>query len=88
MLLSEQIVIELPLTTLWTDEKELQAKKGGFLNKQAIKDLLKQTPIIFVIADVGSKLKWISSDKCYQFWKEEIQEHIADSPDQIYFVGR
>lgn len=39
---------------------------------------------MFVLADIGSKLKWIDPDNCYQFWKEEIRERLAENPDKFY----
>ena len=84
MLLSERIVTQLPLNILWTDEKELQARRIRNLDRENIRELMKQTPIVFVLADVGKKLNWINPDKCHQFWKEEVLEHLADNPDKIY----
>ena len=84
MLLPDRIVTQLPLTLLWTDEKELQAKRKRYLDREIIKKLLKQAPIVFVLADIGSKLKWIDPNQCYRFWKEEIQERLAENPDKFY----
>ena len=84
MLLSERIITQIPLINLWTDERELNAKRVRYLDRLSIRELMKQTPVVFALANVGSKLKWISLDQCYQFWKEEVKEHLVDKPDKIY----
>lgn len=91
MLLSEKIVTQLPLTNLWTDEKELQALRVRYVDKESITELMKQTSILFVLADVGNKLQWINPEKCFQFWKEEVQDHLANNLNKIHlddFPGR
>jgi hypothetical protein len=84
MLLSERIITQLPLTILWTDQKELKAKRLRYVDRKRIRELMKEIPIVFVVADVGSKLKWINPDKCYQFWKEEVQDRLAENPDKVH----
>lgn len=81
---SKRIVTQLPLTTLWTDKEDLNVVREKYLDKEAIREMLKQTLVEFVIADVGSKLKWITTDKCYEFWKAEVQEHVTDNPHKFY----
>lgn len=79
----KRIVTELPLTTLWTDEEELNVVKEKYLDKEEIRALLKQNIVHFVVADSGSQLKWITIDKGYEFWKTEVQGHVTDNPHKI-----
>jgi hypothetical protein len=81
---SKRIVTQLPLTTLWTDEDDLNVVREKYLDKEALRELLKHTLVEFVVADVGSKLKWITVDKCYDFWKTEVQKHVTDNPHKFY----
>lgn len=83
MLLSKRIITQIPLVHLWTDEKALQAIRVRYLDRESIVALMKQAPVLFVLAEVGRKLRWINPDECYQFWKEEVQAHLADKPDKI-----
>ena len=80
----KRIVTQLPLTTLWTDEEELNVVKEKYLDKAEIRELLKQALVEFVIADVGSELKWITADNCYKFWKAEVQDRVIDNPRKFY----
>ncbi len=84
---SERIVTQLPLTTLWTDQEDLKVVREKYLDKQAIRELLKQTQVEFVIADISKKLKWIPVDQCYEFWKGEIQDYIADNNEKFHLNG-
>jgi hypothetical protein len=81
---SKRIVSQLPLTTLWTDEEDLNVVREKYLDKEAIRELLKQTLVQFVVADGGSQLRWITPDKCYEFWKTEVQQHVTDNPHKFY----
>jgi hypothetical protein len=83
MLLCDRIVTQLPLMILWADKGEISALRERYLDKETIRELLKQTSVAFVVADLNSKLKWISIDKRYEFWKDEAQNHIADNPAKI-----
>ena len=78
----KRIVTHFPLKILWTNEGEIDAVPGGFINKEGIKTLLSQGAVHFVIADCGLPLQWIPVENCYQYWKE-IQANIADDPARI-----
>jgi hypothetical protein len=45
---------------------------------------LKIAAVEFVIADVGLNLQWIIVEKCYEFWKSEVTEHLADDLNKIF----
>ncbi len=81
---TNQVVTQLPLQIIWTDNENLNVTRERYLNKQSIKKLLNKTPVEFVVADIGSKLKWIAEDKSYDFWKTEVQEHLVDNSEKIY----
>lgn len=81
---TERIVTQTPLTNLWTDKEDVGAVRGRYLTRKDVKDIVKQYPVEFVIADVGLKLKWIAIDKCYDFWKSEVEKHLVDSPEKFH----
>jgi len=81
---SKRIVTQLPLTTLLTDEEDLNVVREKYLDKEAIRELMKQTLVQFVVADAGGHLKWINANKYYEFWKTEVQEHVTDNPHKFY----
>lgn len=78
-----KIVTQLPLTSLWTDDRHISAKRLGHLTLDQIRETLKKYPVEFVVADVGHKLKWISSDKSFEFWKSELIPHLAQDIGNI-----
>ena len=49
-----------------------------------VSELLKRSAVQFVVADVGSKLKWIDKDQCFDFWKTEAALHIANDVLKIH----
>jgi len=87
--LSYKIVTSIPLNTLWTSETEVQAERTAYIRRNDIKLLLKDTPVQFIVADVGHKLRWIDSRQCFEFWKTEAA-HVAENPERVdleNFVG-
>ena len=67
----------MPLETIWTSEKELKSKRITHMTKDAIKELLKNGQVQFIVANCGDKLDWISPSQCFNFWKTEVQKHLA-----------
>ena len=67
------------------------------LNASDIVDLLRSGAVRFVIADVGKPYQWIPNNEGYDFWKDEVKEHLAhpgselaleDFPDEYcYFAS-
>lgn len=76
---ADKIVISIPLKNIWTDESELPAKRMAHLTSADIVQLLKESAVRFVVADVGHKLQWIDTNRCFDFWKQEAKHYIADS---------
>ena len=76
---SERIITQLPLTELWTEKGNLTVFRKQNLKIEAIRELLKQESVQFVIANAGDKLKWIPVSNCYELWKNEIKNHIIDN---------
>ena len=81
--IDKKIVIQLPLTKLWTDKEYLFVKRDKYLSEENIRETLKKHPVEFVIADVGHKLKWISVDGSFDFWKTELKPHLVNDRDNI-----
>lgn len=48
------------------------------LTTDDIQKTLKKYPVEFVVANIGEKLKWISYDKSFDFWKPQIIPHLAN----------
>jgi hypothetical protein len=68
----------LPLEQLFRDGERLDAKRGRALVHDDIRELLRGGALEFVVANVGSPLRWISCDECFDFWKREAGRRIAD----------
>jgi len=37
------------------------------------------------VASCGDKLKWVDLNECYDFWKSEAQNHVADDLNHINY---
>jgi hypothetical protein len=75
------IVTRLPLERLSDDERDIEASRERFLSKEALRDILRRYPVEFVVAEVGSPLKYVEVAKCYEFWKSEVEAHIVADPE-------
>ncbi len=80
---NQKIVTSLPLTQLWTAEADLDAVRGPYLNRQQLRAMLKNGPVVFVVANAGERLKWIPANECYEFWKSGVENHLADHLNPI-----
>jgi hypothetical protein len=75
---TERILTRIPVDQLWDDSGDLLAKRIRDLTKTAVRDLLTQGPVRFVIADVGKSLTWMAIDQRYEFWKRDVQPRLSD----------
>lgn len=82
---AKRIATRLPLDELWNEQGTIEASKGRDLSREAIRDLLRLGPVQFIVADLGSPLRWFPEGACYDFWKTEVQGHLAD-PDSEFML--
>jgi hypothetical protein len=83
------------MNQLWTDEGEIAATRGRRLDRAAIRELLRGGPVRFVVANPGSRLRWIAPEERFDFWKTEAtvhlveadEFHLEDSPGQLAYVA-
>jgi hypothetical protein len=54
------------------------AAKRRDLAVSDIAELLRRSPVRFVVADVGMPLQWINEDDRFEFWKLEAKPHVSD----------
>ena len=80
---NRKIVTQMPMTFIWTDSENIIAKREKYLTADDIQEVLKNYPVEFVIANIGEKLKWISADQSFDFWKTEVKPHLADDINNI-----
>ncbi|MBK7988429.1 MAG: hypothetical protein IPK11_16410 [Ignavibacteria bacterium] len=80
---SKKIVTQIPINNLWRDNQSIFAKRNRYLTADDIKRILRKYPLEFVVACIGEKLKWISYDKSFDFWKTEIKPHLVDDINNI-----
>jgi hypothetical protein len=78
-----RIITRLPLEELWRDgEFAFTQRRRGFTADDIV--LLLQFGVVeFVVADVGSKLCWITPTDCYDFWKTEVKPHLAGYDSRV-----
>lgn len=79
----KNIVTQIPMANLSTDNENIFAKREKYLTVDHIQEILKKDAVEFVVANIGEKLKWISYDKSFDFWKTELKPHLADDINNI-----
>jgi hypothetical protein len=75
---AHRIVARLPLTELWREDGFATSSCKRLLAEDDITALLRAGRVQFVIVNVGSKLSWIPSGECFDFWKHEVKPHLAE----------
>ena len=78
---SPSIVTRLPLERLSDDQGAIEARRERFLSKEMLRELLRRSPVQFVVAEVGRPLNRVDSARCYEFWKSEAEPHIVEKPN-------
>jgi hypothetical protein len=77
---TKKIITKLPLVELWRADGFTSASRVRWLTAENIVELLQFGRVQFVVADVGVLPHWISLVNCFDFWKREVQPHLA-APD-------
>jgi hypothetical protein len=72
-----KVVTQLPLTELWGDDGFGATSRERWLAADEIMSLLQVGRVQFVVADVGSSPRCVLLGDCYDFWKREVQPHLA-----------
>jgi hypothetical protein len=94
---ADRIVITLPLRELRNESGPVAGQRGEYVDRGAIRALLRMGPIRFVVANCGFPLHWVTVDECWSFWKGELLDHTCpngpvdlDAFDQeySYFASR
>lgn len=78
-----RVVTRLPLAELWDDAGPVATTLAGDLTASDIREMLRSGPVRFVVANVGSPLRWVPANECFQFWKVEVQSRVA-RPDGTF----
>jgi hypothetical protein len=73
-----QAVTRLPLAELWDEAGRVSLTKVRDVGAAAVADLLRDGPVRFVVADLGSGLSWVPADECYRFWKAEVKPRLVE----------
>jgi hypothetical protein len=80
---NKKLVTQMPMTFIWTDSENIFVKREKYLTADDIHEVLRNYPVEFVIANIGEKLKWISTHQSFDFWKTEVKPHLADDINNI-----
>jgi hypothetical protein len=76
-------VTQIPLNELWLPAGSVIGPRIRALNRSEISELLRQNGVEFVVANVGEQLQWISAQDCFDFWKNKVKAHLAESTSRI-----
>ena len=80
-----KIVTEIPVKEIWDNDLLVSKVRRRYLKEKDIRELLRQGNVQFIVAKVGYKLKWISENECFSFWKKDVKIHLAD-PNKKHFL--
>ncbi|WP_040550352.1 hypothetical protein [Pedosphaera parvula] len=83
---TNKVATQLPLQELWNNDGFVAAARERWLSAKDITNLLRNGGAQFVVADVGTSLHWIPISECFDFWKREVQPHLA-SPESKAALG-
>lgn len=83
---SLRTVNRLPLDRLWDENGEIAAIRERTLPKEALREMLRQYPVEFYVADIGGPLRRVDVAKCYDFWKSEVAIHVVDDPESGFLL--
>jgi hypothetical protein len=72
-----RIVTSTPMATLWREDGEIHARRVTRLTHGDIRSLLGAGPVHFVVANVGTPLRWIPISETFDFWKSEVSSRLA-----------
>ena len=71
---------------LFDEDGKLEARRERLLSRSALQEMLRQSRVEFLIADVGFPLKRIDVWKCHDFWKSEVQAHLVEDPENGFHL--
>jgi hypothetical protein len=83
---SKRIFMQIPLSQIWDDDGPIRAGRERLLSLHELTAMLSHYPVEFVVANPGQPLKWISVDKCIDFWKSEVKSHLVSNPNGEFSV--
>ncbi len=85
-----------PLDELWDQNGPLKAQRIGRRTSGQIRQLLRESGLDFVVADVGLPLQWHTGEEALRFWataKNQICDHLEQGcelesfPDEYFFFA-
>ncbi|MEM1115588.1 MAG: hypothetical protein AAF845_11405 [Bacteroidota bacterium] len=72
-------VIRIPLSKVWSESGVVIAtERESDLSEAALRELLRLGSVQFVVANVGTPLRWVTESETFAFWKSEVRPHLAD----------
>ncbi|WP_165249791.1 hypothetical protein [Paludisphaera soli] len=74
----QRLIMQTPLTELWDARGTLPIKERRDVGCEQVRQLLRDGPVRFVIADCGRTIRWIALEDSFRFWKEEVKSHLID----------
>lgn len=77
--MKKELVRKIPVETLVDERDGNPLNRLRDLSSEDIRELLRQGPVRFVIANVGRPLRWIPAAETFSFWKNEASAQIADA---------
>jgi hypothetical protein len=78
----QRIVTRIPLTELWDETGAVSSERIRTLDQIFIQELLRVAPVQFIVANVGTGLRWIPMQQTFEFWKA-VRPQIAEPLNQI-----
>lgn len=84
MELTHRQVTSIPLRELWDGSGVLSASRHRDIGAEKLRELIRLGPVRFVVADLGSPLRWIAPKDRFSFWKSEVRPHLAEPEQHVW----
>lgn len=81
-----RVVTSLPLSELWDKKAPIVAARQRHLSCEDLRQLVRAGQVKFVVANVGTPLRWIPAGETHSFWKLEVRPHLVDEPDRPFDI--
>ena len=60
------------------EDGDVVATRCNWLDREAIRNLLRRGSVHFVVAEIGRQLRWIPAAERFGFWKGDAAVHLAE----------
>jgi hypothetical protein len=82
----QRIVVSGPLVEIWDERGPIAATRGRSLGLKEIAALLSSGTVQFVVANIGSHLRWVPVADRFTFWKGEVKVRLVPADAEKFYL--